>query len=156
MDCSQPGSSIHGIFQARILEWAAYPFSSRSSWPRNQTRISCIASGFFTNWAIREYNFEEFFFYLYSEHTVISNATESFNPLIGIHITNTCRVRIQGTGGFCFQWKVWLSEKERSKFILDVGTIFDSFLLTSDSCKALSKCQLMNKWEMSGWLKSQH
>ena len=38
----------------RILEWVAYPFSSRSFWPRNQTRISCIAGGFFTNWAIRE------------------------------------------------------------------------------------------------------
>ena len=38
----------------RILEWVAYPFSSGSFWPRNQTRISCIASGFFTNWAIWE------------------------------------------------------------------------------------------------------
>ena len=38
----------------RVLEWVAYPFSSRSSWPRNWTRVSCIAGGFFTNWAIRE------------------------------------------------------------------------------------------------------
>ena len=38
----------------RILEWVAYPFSSGSSWPRNQTGVSCIAGGFFTNWAIRE------------------------------------------------------------------------------------------------------
>ena len=38
----------------RMLEWVAYPFSSRSSQPRNQTGISCIASGFFTSWAIRE------------------------------------------------------------------------------------------------------
>ena len=38
----------------RILKWVAYPFSSRSSWPRNQTRVSCIAGRFFTNWAIRE------------------------------------------------------------------------------------------------------
>ena len=35
----------------RILELIAYPFSSRSSWPRNQTGVSCIASGFFINWA---------------------------------------------------------------------------------------------------------
>ena len=40
----------------RILEWVAYPFSSRSSQPRNWTGISCIAGGFFTNWAIREHN----------------------------------------------------------------------------------------------------
>ena len=38
----------------RILEWVAYHFSSRSSRPRNQTRVSCIAGRFFTNWAIRE------------------------------------------------------------------------------------------------------
>ena len=38
----------------RILEWVAYPFSRRSSQPRNHTGVSCIAGGFFTNWAIRE------------------------------------------------------------------------------------------------------
>ena len=38
----------------RILEWVAYPFSSRSSRPRNQTGVSCIAGGFFTVWATRE------------------------------------------------------------------------------------------------------
>ena len=38
----------------RILERLAYPFSSRSSWPRNQTGVSCTAGGFFTNWAIRK------------------------------------------------------------------------------------------------------
>ena len=38
----------------RILEWVAYPFFSRSSWPRNWTGVSCIAGGFFTKWAIRE------------------------------------------------------------------------------------------------------
>ena len=39
---------------ARILEWVAFPFSSGSSQPRNWTRVSCIAGGFFTNWAIKE------------------------------------------------------------------------------------------------------
>ena len=38
----------------RILQWVTYPFSSRSSWPRNQSRVSFIAGRFFTNWAIRE------------------------------------------------------------------------------------------------------
>ena len=41
-----------------ILEWVAYPFSSGSFWPRNRTRVSCIAGGFFTNWDIREANSE--------------------------------------------------------------------------------------------------
>ena len=74
MDCSLPGSSIHGIFQARVLEWdaiafsdisllvssihgicqarmlewIAIPFSSGSSQPRDQTQVSCIAGSFFT------------------------------------------------------------------------------------------------------------
>ena len=38
----------------RILEWVGYPFSSGSSWPRNWTKVSCTAGGFFSNWAIRE------------------------------------------------------------------------------------------------------
>ena len=38
----------------RILEWVAYPFSSKSFWPRNRTGVSGIAGGFFTNWAMRE------------------------------------------------------------------------------------------------------
>ena len=42
MDCSLPGSSVHGIFQARILEWAAISFSKGSSQPRDQTQVSCI------------------------------------------------------------------------------------------------------------------
>ena len=54
MDCSPPGSSVHGIFQARVLEWAAISFSRGSSPPRNQTRVSCIAGRLFTIWATRE------------------------------------------------------------------------------------------------------
>ena len=38
----------------RILEWVAYPFSSSSAWPRNQTEVSWIAGWFFTSWATRE------------------------------------------------------------------------------------------------------
>ena len=50
-DCSPPGSSVHGILQARILEWVAMPSSRGSSQTRDQTHISCgscIAGGFFT------------------------------------------------------------------------------------------------------------
>ena len=50
VDCSPPGSSIHGILQARILEWTAIPFSRGSSWLRDQTRVSCFAGRFFTIW----------------------------------------------------------------------------------------------------------
>ena len=54
VDYSPLGSSIHGILQARILEWVAISFSRGSSQPRDQTQISRIAGKFFTSWATRE------------------------------------------------------------------------------------------------------
>ena len=48
MDCSPLGFSVHGILQARILEWVAMPSSRGSSQPRDQTWVSCITGGFFT------------------------------------------------------------------------------------------------------------
>ena len=54
MDCSPLVSSVHGILQARILEWVAAPFSRRSSQPRDETWVSCITGRFFTVWATRE------------------------------------------------------------------------------------------------------
>ena len=43
MDNNLPGSSVHGIFWARILEWVAIPYSRASKWPRDGTHVSCIA-----------------------------------------------------------------------------------------------------------------
>ena len=54
MDCSPPGSSVHGILQARILERVAIHFSRGSSRPRDQTQVSRIEGGFFTIGATRE------------------------------------------------------------------------------------------------------
>ena len=54
MDYSPPGSSVHGSLQARILEWVAISLSRGSSWPRDQTWVSCIAGRFFTFWATRK------------------------------------------------------------------------------------------------------
>ena len=54
MDSGLPGSAIHGIFQARILEWAVISFSRGSSQPRNWAGVSGNAGRFFTDWATRE------------------------------------------------------------------------------------------------------
>ena len=54
MDCSLPGSSVRGIFQAKILEWVAISFSRRSSQPRDWTQVFCIVARRFTIWATRE------------------------------------------------------------------------------------------------------
>ena len=54
MDCSLPGSSVHGILPARILEQVAISFSMGSSWTRDRTLVSWIAGRLFTIWATRE------------------------------------------------------------------------------------------------------
>ena len=54
MDCSLPGSYIHGILWARILEWEAISFSRESPWPRDWTWVSCIAGRCFAIWATKE------------------------------------------------------------------------------------------------------
>ena len=54
LDCSPPGSSVHGISQARILEWVAISFSKGSSPPRDQTRVSCIGRWILHHQATRE------------------------------------------------------------------------------------------------------
>ena len=52
--CVPTGYTVHGILQARILQWVAFPFSRESSQPRDRNLVSCIACGFFTGWATRE------------------------------------------------------------------------------------------------------
>jgi len=54
MDWGLLGSSVHGILQARILEWVAISFSRGSSWPRDCTPVSCTAGRFFTVWATKD------------------------------------------------------------------------------------------------------
>ena len=54
VDCSPPSSSVHGILQARVLEWVAISFSRGSSRPRDRTQVSRIAGRCFNLWATRE------------------------------------------------------------------------------------------------------
>ena len=60
MDCSLPGTSIHGILQARILEWVTISLSRGSSQPRDQTQVSRIGGRSFNLWATREYTVAEY------------------------------------------------------------------------------------------------
>ena len=52
--CDPMDYTAHGILQATILEWVAFPFSRRSFQPRDRTQVSLIAGSFFTSWATRE------------------------------------------------------------------------------------------------------
>ena len=79
MDWSLPGSGVHEIFQARILEWVNHSFSRGSSQPKDQTQVSCTTGRFFTDWTTREaqtnYDLQQFVkVYLYEQKSI------SFSP----------------------------------------------------------------------------
>ena len=60
MDCSLPGSSVHGILQARILEWVSISFSRGPSWPRDQTHVFCTGRWIlylWITWEVPEYGY---------------------------------------------------------------------------------------------------
>ena len=59
VDCGPPGPSVHGILQARLLEWIVIPFARGSFWPRDQTRVSFTAGRFFTVWAAGKPRYNE-------------------------------------------------------------------------------------------------
>ena len=61
MDGNLPSSSVHRIFQARVVEWVAISFSRRSSWPRDRTQVSRLVGRCFTIWATREDLFLPYF-----------------------------------------------------------------------------------------------
>ena len=86
-DCSPPGSSVPGILQARILEWVAMPCSRGSSWSRDQTHISCIAGGFFTDEPPgKPLVFFPFHFTLWGLHKYISHCIAAEIFLITEHV----------------------------------------------------------------------
>ena len=79
MDCSILHSAIHGIFQARVLEWGAIAFSRAPSWPWDQTRISCIVGRRFTIWATNSSS-NHIYFVIYSN--VVSILITLLKPLL--------------------------------------------------------------------------
>ena len=106
--CDPMDYTDHGIFQARILEWVAFPFSRGSSQPRDQTQVSHIAGRFFTSWDTREtpfiikkqITFKElytFFFFLphhvACEISVLQARIKSIPPALEARTLNHSTVR---------------------------------------------------------------
>ena len=77
MDCSLPGSSVHGIFQAIVLEWVAISFSRGSSWPRDRSRVSRIVDRRFTVWATGEVPYKLKTQSIQFSHSVVSDSLRS-------------------------------------------------------------------------------
>ena len=93
MDCNPPGFSVHGILQARILEWVAISrgFSPprASSRPRDWTQVSCIAGGFFTSWATMGAPWDWIPFYMFMALWVCSSVKGLFIDSLA-HSSDVC------------------------------------------------------------------
>ena len=127
MDCYLPGSSVHGIFQARILKWVAISFSRVSSWPRDQTCISCITRRILYHWATRELtvNFRRLnvrnFIYLWLKWQIFLEKNHRYlsGPWVGIMVVPSL-----GGSSISTKTKVYLlicpRRKEESQQKLDL------------------------------------
>ena len=73
VDCSLPGFSVHGILQARILEWVTISFSRGSSQPRDWTQVSCIGGRCFNLWATREAHTQKLYSNTYTQNFIYSS-----------------------------------------------------------------------------------
>ena len=85
MDCSLPGSSVHGIFQARIIEWVAFSFSSGSSQTRDQTQVSGIVSRCFNHLGHQGVQFSRSVVSDYLRPHESQHANPPCSPTPGVH-----------------------------------------------------------------------
>ena len=108
-DFSLPGSSVHGIFQAKILEWVAISFSRGSSQPRDRTQVSHTAGRLFTVWATREALRKPWFIFMAHVYTIcIYWGPHTIQPL-GC-LPETKAKRFEGTSPYCTR-----SDSQRKK-----------------------------------------
>ena len=107
MDCSLPGSSIHGIFQARVLKWVAISFSRWFSRSRDQTQVSRIVGRCFTIWATREVLFMTVALY----YSLKSGRLIPPIPFFFI------KIALAIWGFFVFPYKLWIFFCSNLKFV---------------------------------------
>ena len=111
MDCSLPGSSVHGILQERILEWVAISYSRGSSWPKDQTHIFCISC--IDRWIL--YHYAPWEVLLHKKNTVMKHNKVKLNKryacLLKTETVYRQRIPIQGVSeGWTWEEK-WSEEK---------------------------------------------
>ena len=148
MDCSLPHFSIHGIFQARVLEWVAISFSRGSSQPRDRTWVSHIVGRRFTIWATREVSFPTFLTFLgfltnmqplmYSELISFAKVFSTFFTLVDFP-TRTCSLMLN------MHWDLTKT--------LPIFLTFTSFLSIKISLMQSKRCTFFHRWEfLYSWL----
>ena len=96
MDHRLPGSSVHGILQARLLEWITISFSRVPSWPRDWTWVSCIKGRFFTFWPTQIYSWIKISAMLFVDCLLKADPLMSFNSYIFISKTGKILSTLEG------------------------------------------------------------
>ena len=103
---------LHGILQENILEWVDIPFSKRSSWPRDQTWVSCIAGGFLTMWSTQEAHYFQF------PHSFITWEKQHIEPGLAMsYLVGMNLLAFSCHGWFIKmnQWMIHQDEKQTEK-----------------------------------------
>ena len=132
MDCSPPGFSVHGILQARILEWGAIPFSRGSSRPQDWTCISCIGRGILYGWATSE-------------------APDIVNTILLIHLCIINCITFMILPGYLFIWTL------RARIMTDWFISLFFFFLNPTQCLVHSRHSIdvsvqTNDWSQEIWV----
>ena len=141
MDCSPPGSSVHGISQGRILEWVVISFSRGSSWSRDQIHISCFSRQILYHWATKEApsnvnRSDQIKTLLSSSCTRTNSAYTNMNPHLGL--THQCLDQLWPNPG-------WDSSLRAREYL----TLSQSYLLPSWSVLDHDKL-FFNIFKMTG------
>ena len=113
MACSPPASCVHGILQARILEWVAISFSRGFFWPRNWTRVSHIAGRHFIDWATREALVDtEYWRHLDTEDLLLPSPTQRLANMLTFLLCSTTNKYLatdwEQYGVSLYQWALWI------------------------------------------------
>ena len=131
VDCSPPGSSVHGILQTRILEWVAISFSRGSSWPRDRTQVSHIAGRCFNLWATGKPSRQSQVFYNSNKHLCGTYNVERWTTSWvqeqwqspGLHpLNHLCKMQM--CDSHCRFWSIYysLNSMDNSKADPSMGT----------------------------------
>ena len=136
----------------RILGQVAYPFSMRSSWPRNRTRVSSISGGFFTNWAIRETkNLPLVVCFLLSLSQFICSVSDSLRPHRLQHARTPCPSSTPGVYSNSCPSSWWCHPAISSSVVCNESTLCMRW--PSIGVSASTSVPLMNTqdWSPLGW-----
>ena len=119
MDCSPLGSSVYGIFWAKILEWVAIPFSRGSSWPRDQTCVSCNDRQILYHWGTCEAPFRKTWQCNYEKKSSEGiDSTGFLHVLIGPQrllpmFGSACELHRMGCWGHCEECRLCFTTRVR-------------------------------------------